>query len=159
LRDRLPCEIHTKPHERAQLLKYGKPLGNTINELITIVTPGTFHRWTRDEKKGPKKNPAGRPGRSAVLRELVLKIAREKGFGYTRILGELRKLSISRIGRQTVKNIKGSRDRAESETEYRRLGSVSQKSCRNTLGLRFLYETNRDTAGTRRFICVGFHAS
>lgn len=45
LRDRLPGEIRTKPHERAQLLKYGKPLGKSINELITIVTPGTFHRW------------------------------------------------------------------------------------------------------------------
>ncbi len=42
LRDRLPGEIHTKPHERAQLLKYGKPLGTAINELITIVTPGTI---------------------------------------------------------------------------------------------------------------------
>ncbi|QDT89809.1 hypothetical protein Pan161_14420 [Gimesia algae] len=27
LRDRTPGAIHTKPHERAQLLKYGKPLG------------------------------------------------------------------------------------------------------------------------------------
>lgn len=105
LRDRLPGEIHTKPHERSQLLKYCKPLGKAINELITIVTPGTFHRWIRDEKKGRKKNPAGRPGKSAVLRELILKIARETGFGYTRILGELRKLGISRICRQTVKNI------------------------------------------------------
>lgn len=105
LRDRTPGEIHTKPHERAQLLKYGKPLGKSINELITIVTPGTFHRWIREEKKGRKKNPVGRPGKSTVLRELILKIARETGFGYTRILGELRKLGISRICRQTVKNI------------------------------------------------------
>ncbi len=105
LRDRIPGEIHTKPHERAQLLKYGKPLGKAINELITIVTPGTFHRWVWEEKRGRKKKTVGRPGKSAVLRELVLKIAHETGFGYTRILGELRKLGISRICRQTVKNI------------------------------------------------------
>ncbi|QDU52742.1 Integrase core domain protein [Gimesia panareensis] len=105
LRDRIPGEIHTKPHERAQLLKYGKPLGKAINELITIVTPGTFHRWVREEKRGRKKKPIGRPGKSAVLRELILKIARETGFGYTRILGELRKLGISQVCRQTVKNI------------------------------------------------------
>ncbi|MEQ8854870.1 integrase core domain-containing protein [Gimesia sp.] len=58
-----------------------------------------------EEKRGRKKKPVGRPGKSAVMRELILKIAREKGFGYTRILGELRKLGISRICRQTVKNI------------------------------------------------------
>ncbi|WP_298863288.1 integrase core domain-containing protein [uncultured Gimesia sp.] len=105
LRDRTPGEIHTKPHERAQLLKYGKPLGRVINELITIVTPGTFHRWLREEKRGRKREPVGRPGKSAVLRELILKIARETGFGYTRILGALRKLGISQICRPTVKNI------------------------------------------------------
>ncbi|MCH9655065.1 MAG: integrase [Planctomycetes bacterium] len=105
LRDRIPGEIHTKPHERRQLLKYGQPLGTAINELITIVTPGTFYRWVREEKRGRKEKQIGRPGKSAVLWELVLKIARETGFGYTRILGELRKLGISRICRQTVKNI------------------------------------------------------
>tara|TARA_R110002095_G_scaffold181639_3_gene158908 strand:- start:1846 stop:2142 length:297 start_codon:yes stop_codon:yes gene_type:complete len=62
LRDRIPGEIHAKPHERAQLLKYGQPLGTAINELITIVTPGTFHRWIREEKRGRKKNSVGRPG-------------------------------------------------------------------------------------------------
>ena len=39
------------------------------------------------------------------LRELVRHIASETDFGYTRILGELRKLGIRRICRQTVKNI------------------------------------------------------
>lgn len=33
------------------------------------------------------------------------RIAEETGFGYTRILGKLRKLGIRRIYRQTVKNI------------------------------------------------------
>ena len=61
LRDRIPEEIHTRPHERAQLLKYGKPLGNAINNLMTIVTPGTFHCWVRDEKRGRKKEPLSRP--------------------------------------------------------------------------------------------------
>ncbi|MCH9653662.1 MAG: hypothetical protein K0U86_17975 [Planctomycetes bacterium] len=43
LRDRTPGEIHTKPHERAQLLKYGKPLATAINDLIAIVNPGTVN--------------------------------------------------------------------------------------------------------------------
>ena len=105
LRNRISGEIHTKPAERTQLLKYGKSLGKAINELITIVTPGTFHRWVREEKRGRKRDLKGRPPKSIVLRELVLRIAKETGFGYTRILGELRRLGIGRICRQTVKNI------------------------------------------------------
>jgi len=36
----------------------------------------------------------GRPPKSVLLRELVLKIARETGFGLAHNLGELRKLGI-----------------------------------------------------------------
>ncbi len=45
------------------------------------------------------------PKKPDEVRELVLKIARETGWGYTRILGELRKLGINDICRQTVVNI------------------------------------------------------
>ena len=42
-------------------MKFGKLIGRAIEELITIVSPSTFYRWVRDEKKGkPKpKNPKG----------------------------------------------------------------------------------------------------
>ncbi len=43
LQVRILGEIHTRPQERAQLLKYGKPLRKTTNELITIVTSGTVN--------------------------------------------------------------------------------------------------------------------
>ena len=105
LRARIPGQVHTRPHERARLLRFGKPLGRAIEQLITIVTPHTFVRWVREEKRGRKPKPTGRPRKSTVLRELVLKIARETGFGYTRILGELRRLGISRMCRQTVRSI------------------------------------------------------
>jgi putative transposase len=36
------------------------------------------------------------------VRELVVKVAKTTGFGYTRIIGELRKLGIRKISRQTV---------------------------------------------------------
>ena len=39
------------------------------------------------------------------MRELVIQIAKTTGFGYTRIIGELRKLGIKKISRQTVRNI------------------------------------------------------
>ena len=105
LRNRIPGQIHTKPEERAILLKYGKALGGSIKNLISIVTPGSFYRWLKDEKKTKKVQPKGRPHKSESLRSLVIKIAKETGFGYSKILGELRMLGIRRISRQTVKNI------------------------------------------------------
>ncbi len=40
---------------------------------------------------------------AALLSRLILKLARDTGWGYTRILGELRKLGILSISRNTVK--------------------------------------------------------
>ena len=107
LRARLPKQIHTTFEERQTLLKYGKVIGRAIEELITIVSPATFYRWLRDKKTGkPKpKNPKGGQRKPKELRELVLKIAAETNFGLTRIVGELRKLGITKISRQTVRNI------------------------------------------------------
>ena len=107
LRSRLPKQVHTTTEERSTLLKYGKAIGRAIEELISIVSPATFYRWVRAEKDGqskPKK-PKGGQRKPAELRELVLTIANETGFGLTRIIGELRKLGITNISRQTVRNI------------------------------------------------------
>ncbi len=106
LRARIPGQIHTKPGERARLLKLGKVLGRAIEELITIVSPATFYRWVRDEKDGgTAKSPKGGKRKPRELRELVIEIAKTTGFGYTRIIGELRKLGIRKISRQTVRRI------------------------------------------------------
>ena len=101
LRARLPKQVHTTYEERQTLLKYGKALGRAIEELITIVSPGTFYRWVHESKNGkPKpKSPKGGQRKPKELRELVLKIAEETGFGLTRIVGELRKLGIKKIRR------------------------------------------------------------
>ena len=40
-----------------------------------------------------------------AIRKLVIQIAKHTGWGYSRILGELKKLRVGRISRQTVKNI------------------------------------------------------
>ncbi|MCA9076583.1 MAG: DDE-type integrase/transposase/recombinase [Planctomycetaceae bacterium] len=108
LRARVPGkQVHTKPHERERLLKLGRSLGRAVEELITIVSPSTFYRWLREQKEGPKrkKNSKGGQRKPKEIRELVLQIATLTGFGYTRILGELRKLGIRKISRQTVRNI------------------------------------------------------
>jgi len=107
LRSRLPKQIHTKPEERERLLKFGKVLGRAIEELITIVSPSTFYKWVRDEHIGRSKakNPKGGQRKPREIRELVIQIATTTNFGYTRIVGEIRKLGIKKISRTTVRNI------------------------------------------------------
>jgi putative transposase len=74
------------------------------------VTYGSFLRWVRlsapveSAKKASTRKP-GRPRTPDDIRELILKFARENDWGYTRILGALRKLGIRSVSRQTVKNI------------------------------------------------------
>ena len=106
LRARIPGQIHTRPGERERLLKFGKPIGRAIEELITIVSPKTFYRWCRNKSgQATPKNAKGGQRKPKELRALVIEIATATGFGYTRIIGELRKLGIRKISRQTVRNI------------------------------------------------------
>ena len=105
LRARVPGQVHTRPAERERLLKFGKALGRAVEELITIVTPGTFYRWCREADGHVKKNPKGGQRKPREIRELVIEIAKVTGFGYTRIIGELRKMGIKKISRQTIRNI------------------------------------------------------
>jgi len=109
LRARLPERLVVTPKERQRLMKFGRPLGSKIKEFISIVSPSTFLRWLREERVGkharkPKRAP-GRPRTDNDLRDLVLRLARENGWGYTRILGELMKLGLGNICRSTVVNI------------------------------------------------------
>ena len=97
--------ILLKSQERARLLSFGRDLGPAIRQVITIVDYSTFRRWVRKEDGLDAKSGRGRPRIAMVIRELVVRMARETGWGYTRILGELRKLGMGRISRQTVKNI------------------------------------------------------
>jgi len=54
-------------------------------------------------KAKPRK--CGRPRKPEEIRELIIRMAKETGWGYRRILGELKKLRIRNISRSTVARI------------------------------------------------------
>ncbi len=109
MRNRLGSRLLVTPSERRQLLRFGKQVGKAIKELISIVTPRTFLGWVNNEKKvaaecRKKKNKPGRPKTLEQIRQLVIRMAKENGWGVGRILGELKKLGAT-ICKSTVKNI------------------------------------------------------
>lgn len=107
LRSKLPKRITVTLKERNRLIKFAQKLtGKMLRQLATIVAPSTILGWIRAEKKQkPKKRKRGRPTTPEQIRELILRMARENQWGYTRIMGELKKLGIKPPSRNTVKNI------------------------------------------------------
>jgi putative transposase len=107
LRSRVPKNVQTTPAERALLVRLGAPLGNAIQELLSLVHYKTFQRWVRDEMKPAiekAKRPPGRPPVSPNVEELILRFAKENGWGYARIQGELKKLGII-VAANTIKKV------------------------------------------------------
>jgi putative transposase len=105
LRAKLGKRITVTPQERRSLLRFGKPLGSAIRELISIVSPQTFLRWIREEYTVTKPATRGRPRTPEDLRQLVLRIASETAWSAERIYGELAKLGLDAICLSTVRNI------------------------------------------------------
>ena len=108
LRARIQGPVRVTARERYRLLRLAKPLGAAVRDLVTIVKPDTLMRWIKASGKKHEPKPSSRkPGRPRTpedIRQIVLRIARETGWGYTRILGELKKLDIH-VSRSTVVNI------------------------------------------------------
>jgi putative transposase len=106
LRKRVPKQrIFLSTGERERLLKLGTAVGPGVAKLITIVHPRTYQRWIREKCAGGKGKKMGRPKTLESIREIVVRIAKETGWGYGRILGELKKLRIHAISQSTIKNI------------------------------------------------------
>jgi len=110
LRSKIPARVLVTDAERRQLVKAARGLGKAfLQEIVAIVQPATLLRWLNGDAKptSKKKPPTRKPGRPKTpedVRQLVVKIATENNWGYTRVLGELRKLGY-RLSRQTVVNI------------------------------------------------------
>jgi len=63
LRNKLPHRIRVTAKERQRLLRFGKPLGKAIWQLVSIVSPRTFLRWTNapNSNTKPDGQKLGRP--------------------------------------------------------------------------------------------------
>ncbi len=106
LRRRVPTKrIFLRPDERARLLELGQALGPAVRFVITIVDYSTFRRWVRKADANQPAKKTGRPRIAIVIRDFVVRLAKENGRGYSRILGELKKLRVGKISGQTVKNV------------------------------------------------------
>ena len=107
LRSKLPARVSVTEQERNLPVKFGSKLGRALGELVRIVHPDTLRRWIREADKRPESTPAmvGRRRTQKEIRELILKLARENDWGHTGALGELRKLGIKAISRNTAKAI------------------------------------------------------
>jgi len=99
LRNKLPKRVEVTEAEKATLIKLGKEVGAAIKELITIVHPRTFARWISEKKSGKdkEKKERGRPRKPEEVRQLVIQLAKDNGWGYRRIFGELRSLESSAV--------------------------------------------------------------
>lgn len=106
LRDRIgDSRIVPTERERAELLRLGAEIDHDVSDVMMVVKPATYRAWLRQRNPNQKKRGAGRPGTAQATINLVMRMARENlGWGYSKILGELKKMGI-RIGRTTIQDI------------------------------------------------------
>jgi len=106
LRVRVPRQrIFLKPDERALHLKLGTAIGPGASKLITVVCGRTYQRWVREKTVGKPPKKMGRPKTLESVRQIIVRLAKETGWGYCRILGELKKLRIHSVSQSTIANI------------------------------------------------------
>jgi transposase InsO family protein len=94
---------------RRRLAILGKALGRKrLAPIATIASPETILRWYRElvAKKydGSQQHGKGRPKTGADIAALIVKMASENSWGYTRIKSALKNLG-HEIGRNTIKRI------------------------------------------------------
>ena len=111
LREQLgPGRLRFTDPQRRRLAAKARALPHrALRDVATLVTPETMLGWYRKliarKYDGSGRGGPGRPKKPAVIRDLVVLMARENSrWGYTRIVGALRILG-HEIARTTVKRI------------------------------------------------------
>ena len=134
------------PDDRARLLAIGQELDHNVADVIGIVTPQTYSRWVAELRQGRRPKRVGSPKIARNLRELVVRLAEENaGWGYRRIVGELRKLRL-KLGRSSVRRIlKDAGPPGESWGDH--LAEVHPASCQHARRLRLLHQERDHAAG------------
>ncbi len=66
--------------------------------------------WLRKDREGHTPKKRGRPRTTESICNLIVKIASETGWGYTRVMGEIRKLGLKPPSRNTVKRVMKAND-------------------------------------------------
>src|SRR3989338_161020 len=108
LRSKCPKRITTTPAEKRKLIRYGLACRGKIKGIISIVSYSTFRRWVNgDIRNKYKPIKQGRPRKTTQeIIDIIIRFARENlGWGYGRIMGELKKLNIISLSRNTIKAI------------------------------------------------------
>ncbi len=104
MRSKLGRQVRMTDEEREMLLRFGKPLGARLKDIISIVTYATFRNWVAG-RIYKRKGKVGRPAIAESIRALIIRMAKENFmWGYKRIVGELKKLGI-RVSRSSIQNI------------------------------------------------------
>jgi putative transposase len=156
------------PDDRARLLAIGQELNHDVADVIGIVTPRTYCRWVRELREGRRPKRVGRPKITGNMREFVIRLARENaGWGYRRIVGELRKLRL-KLGRSSVRRILKDEGLTPSPVRQGKAGETTwqkfirlhvntlvacdffTKSVITPLGVRLAYSLTFIHVGTRR---------
>ena len=101
--------VRSTPRQCRRLAAKAKVLGRRgLFEITTLVTPDTLLRWYRrlSAKKydGNRKRSPGRPKTASDIEGLIVRMAHNPRWGYTRIRGALHNRG-HEIGRNTIKRI------------------------------------------------------
>ena len=100
----------TRRERLALLLTFWRMKQRQLLASLMIVQPATLANWHRQIVPrhwtfGAKRRP-GRPRIDPQAEQLVLRLARDNSYwGYTKLVGEVRKLGFTGIGRSTVARI------------------------------------------------------
>jgi putative transposase len=109
LREKLGGKVRLTDSGRRRLAVLGKKMGRrALAKVATIATPESISRWYRrlvaKKYDGSQRRGPGRPRKRGAIAELVLKMARENEWGYTRIKGAMQNLGY-KVGRSTIQRI------------------------------------------------------